>query len=75
MSFNGNLFVPSEWSTGVLECWNIGDKNGKQTFLMVKNSFKPIIPLFHYSNWGEATKFIGKLGSFYQRFLFLSNPN
>jgi hypothetical protein len=27
--FNGNLFVPSEWKNGKLECWNIGEKSGK----------------------------------------------
>jgi hypothetical protein len=41
----------------MLECWNIGDQSGNKTILIVKNSFKPIIPSFHYSNWGEAPKF------------------
>jgi len=31
--FNDNLFVPLEWNAGVLECWNIGNKSGKQSIL------------------------------------------
>jgi len=38
-----------EWNVGMLECWNIGDKGGDKPFLIVKNSFKPIIPLLHHS--------------------------
>jgi hypothetical protein len=53
-SFNGNLFMLSEWNVGVMEYW---DQGGNKTILIVKNSFKPIIPSFHYSNWGEAPKF------------------
>jgi len=30
--FNGNLFMPSEWKNGMLECWNIGDKGGNKPF-------------------------------------------
>jgi hypothetical protein len=30
------------------ECWNIGDKRGIND--TIKNSFKPIIPTYHYSN-------------------------
>jgi hypothetical protein len=37
-----------------LEYW---DQGGNKTILIVKNSFKPIIPIFHHSNWGEAPKF------------------
>ena len=42
----------------MLEYWNFGDKSGSKNIIIVKNSFKPIIPLLHYSNWGEAPKFI-----------------
>jgi hypothetical protein len=30
--------MPSEWNIGILECWNIGDKGGKKTILIVKIS-------------------------------------
>ena len=30
--FNGNLFIPSEWKNGMLECWNIGGKGGTNPF-------------------------------------------
>jgi hypothetical protein len=52
-----------------MECWPparrpygseriMGRKTEKIKFLKVFNSSKPIIPTFHYSNWGEAPKFV-----------------
>jgi len=35
-----------EWNARMLEYWGYGRK---YTILIVKNSFKPIIPLLHYS--------------------------
>jgi len=43
-----------EWKTGMLEYWG---KEQKINHLNCNNSFKPIIPLFHHSNLGEASKF------------------
>ena len=61
--FNGNLFMPSEWKNGMLECWNIGGKGGKNHFnckkLLQTHHFYPVklffyftgatTPSFHYS--------------------------
>jgi hypothetical protein len=37
------------WNVGMLECWNIGNRDENNLILMVKNSFKPTIPVFHCS--------------------------
>ena len=49
--------MSSEWKNGMLECCNIGDEGGSKNIIIIRNSFKLIIPLLHYSNWGEAPKF------------------
>lgn len=43
-----------EWKTGMLEYWG---KEQKINPINCYNSFKPIIPLLHYPNWYEASKF------------------
>ena len=64
--------MPSVWNNGMLEYWPpvrsafgseriLGIKT-ETTYLNCKNSFKPIIPLLHYSiiplfQLGEAPKF------------------
>jgi hypothetical protein len=41
-----------------MEEWNVGILGIKaRNIIIVKNSFRPIIPLLHHSNWGAAPKF------------------
>jgi len=49
-----------------LEGWNVGINNGTMGFKNGKNPFHfdsiPLNPIFQYSNWGEALKFLKEKG-------------
>ena len=59
---------------GIMECWNIGIRaeinhfNCKKllsfNFVQDKLTHHSITPSFHYSNWGEAPKFIPSLPTY-----------
>jgi len=43
------MFMSSKWNNGMLKYRNIGVKT-EGDHSIVNNSFKPIIPILHYSN-------------------------
>ena len=51
---------------GMLECWNIGIRTEINYFNCKKllQTHHSITPSFHYSNWGEAPKFLISYGLF-----------
>jgi|GEM_PF-5826688 len=72
MDFLKLALLPSTWNTGMVEYWNVVLKGNislknsfvdpahsgtnKSLFQFPKNHYS-IIPVFQYSNWGEAPKF------------------
>jgi hypothetical protein len=61
--------MPLPWNDGILECWNIGIRAEINHFNCKKllQTHHSITPPFHYSNWGEAPKFILHHINFFSR--------